>query len=86
MGYTNRNYHNNNYKRYLETNKKYMNNSYNLLNSLSVGDLTAKNYSLDVNLNYFKKRNNSNKKISFSNSKFLLPNIKTSKNYNVSVL
>ena len=79
FGFTNRNKHNNNYIKFLETNKKFMQKNQKMSFNISMGDLTAKNYSFDSKLNYFNKRNISTNKSISSNEKFFLPSISTPK-------
>ena len=54
---TNRNFHDNNYLKFLESNKNWLSKSKKLPFNISMGDLTAKNYSIDTKFNFFNKRN-----------------------------
>ena len=75
---TNRNFHDNNYLKFLESNKNWLSKSKKLPFNMSMGDLTAKNYSIDTKFNFFNKRNHSNnKKISLRDN-LLLPSINNS--------
>ena len=66
----------NNHLKYFENNKKSLNISQKKSFSISIGDLTAKNYNINTNLNNFTNRNNSNvKSISTKNKLLILPNI-----------
>ena len=79
FAFTNRNFYDNNYLKYIESNKNWMNINQKLPFSISMGDLTAKNYTIDTNFNFFNKRNQSINKSQTSNNKFLLPSINISK-------
>ena len=77
FAYTNRNFHDNNYLKFLESNKNWLSNTKKLPFSMSMGDLTAKNYSINTKLNFFNRKKNVNKKSSIRDN-FLLPSINSS--------
>ena len=67
----------NNYIKYLENSKNFLNVSNKMPLSASMSNLLAKSYNSDINnINLFKRRNSSNNKNIFTNAKLLLlPNI-----------
>jgi len=75
---TNRNFHDNNYLKFLESNKNWLSKSKKLPFNMSMGDLTAKNYSIDTKFNFFNKRNHSNNKKTSLRDNLLLPSINNS--------
>ena len=78
FAYTNRNFHGNNYLKFLESNKNWLSNTKKLPFSMSMGDLTAKNYSINTKLNFFNRKKNVNNKKSSLRDNFLLPSINSS--------
>ena len=75
---TNRNFHDNNYLKFLDSNKNWLSKSKKLPFNMSMGDLTAKNYSIDTKFNFFNKRNHSNNKKTSLRDNLLLPSINNS--------
>lgn len=78
FAYTNRNFHDNNYLKFLESNKNWLSNTKKLPFSMSMGDLTAKNYSINTKLNFFNRKKHDNNKKSSLRDNFLLPSINSS--------
>ena len=78
FAYTNRNFHGNNYLKFLESNKNWLSNTKKLPFSMSMGDLTAKNYSINTKLNFFNRKKHDNNKKSSLRDNFLLPSINSS--------
>ena len=78
FAYTNRNFHDNNYLKFLESNKNWLSNTKKLPFSMSMGDLTAKNYSINTKLNFFSRKKHDNNKKSSLRDNFLLPSINSS--------
>ncbi len=78
FAYTNRNFHDNNYLKFLESNKNWLSNTKKLPFSMSMGDLTAKNYSINTKLNFFNRKKHGNNKKSSLRDNFLLPSINSS--------
>lgn len=78
FAYTNRNYHDNYYLKFLESNKNWLSNTKKLPFSMSMGDLTAKNYSINTKLNFFNRKKHDNNKKSSLRDNLLLPSINSS--------
>ena len=78
FAYTNRNFHDNNYLKFLESNKNWLSNTKKLPFSMSMGDLTAKYYSINTKLNFFNRKKHDNNKKSSLRDNFLLPSINSS--------